>query len=278
MIKFWKDILFEEAGDSDGGGGGGGNSGGAGDKKDPPASDSSDEDDESNGDDSDDSSEEDELSEDELKNAKGLFKLLKDPSTRDITLRTMAEKAGVLDKNLPSTKVEEKKAIRDVSDVLKDSLGPEYYALFGDKLSKGLKELFAQEREESGKATESIRLQAVESETDRAFEKLDRETHGESKKFRQQMTALADKILPAEGVSTYDYLNILYNVASGNKKAAGANKQMADKINRNRSDVADRTHQLSTGGGKNNQQPAPPKGLKNIVQQAIDSLAGGGKK
>lgn len=271
MIRFWlPDYLFDAAAE---GGDGSGATGADGDSDSSTETGSEEETEEE----SEESGEEEELTEEELKNAKGLFKLLKDPGTRDVVLRTMAEKAGVLGKDAPTTKVEEKKAIREVGDVLKESLGPEYYALFGDKLAKGLKELFAQEREESGKATESLRLQAVENETDRAFEKLDRTTNGESKKYHQQMTALADKILPAEGVSTYDYLNILYNVASGNKKAAGANKQMADKINRNRSDVADRTHQISSGAGKGQGEKMQPKGLKNIVQEAVNSLTGGGK-
>lgn len=267
MLKFWLNTpLFEEETEE---GGGGGTTEESTETEETSEEETTETED----------SEEEELSEEELKNAKGLFKLLKDPGTRDITLRTMAERAGVLGKNLPEDKKEEKKAIRDVADVLKDSLGPEYYALFGDKLSKGLKELFAQEREESNKTTESTRLQLVEQETDRAFDRLDRDTKGDSKRFRQQMTSLADRILPADGVSTYEYLKILYSVASGEKTKAAANKQIADKINRNRSDVADRTHQLSRGGGdKKTEFGAGNKGLKNIVQEAINSLSGGSKK
>lgn len=271
MLKFWLQYpLFEEAsGNADGGGSG-----------ESEGAEGADETSSEEGEDAETSEEEEELSEEEVKNAKGLFKMLKDPNTRDIVLRTMAQKAGVLGDNAPSTRIEEKKAIRDVADVLKDSLGPEYFALFGDKLSKGLKELFAQEREENSKNVESLNRQQLENETDRAFDRLDRETKGESKKFRQSMTVLADKIHKADGVSVYEYLNILYTAASGDKARSSANKQIADKINRNRSDVGDRVHQLTAGanGGKGGNQPQQPKGLKNIVEAAINGLAGGSNK
>lgn len=210
----------------------------------------------------------DDLSEDEIKNSKELFKLLKDPKTANMVIETMARKAGIM-KDPPQTKAEEKKAVREVKEVLKEKLGPEYYALFGDKLSGALEEIVSSIREEANASTQQIAAQQAEQEVDRAFEKLSRDTKGESNKFKAQMTELSKKILPADGVSTFDYLQMLYSIASGKKNTASASKQIADRINRNRSDVADRTRTaVGSPNNKGGQQQNQPKGLKAIVEAA----------
>ena len=53
---------------------------------------------------------EEDLDENSLVQAKALYKLLKDPNTRDNTVRMMAESAGLLGRNAPETKTEVKEA------------------------------------------------------------------------------------------------------------------------------------------------------------------------
>src|SRR6187431_84845 len=86
-----KPVLFEEKEEGTDGSAG---AAGADDKEESSEEESEEEDKEES---SDDKKEEDDLPEEETKEAKALFKLLKDPSTQKETLRVLAAKAGVLD-------------------------------------------------------------------------------------------------------------------------------------------------------------------------------------
>lgn len=221
----------------------------------------------------------DALTEDDEKEAKALFKLLKNKGTQVDVIRVLAHKAGLLDPQAPpQNKTEEKKAKQGLREILKEGLGPEYDNLLGDRLEKVLSKVLEQERE-SLKELEAVQ---VENKVDAAFDKLAAETKGESNKYKARMNQLVDELQMAPGTSVEKYIRNLYRIASSEGKANNTGKQIADRINRNANNAADRLNSSSSShSGGNKDMKNPPKGLKNIVAAALQSIEPGastGKK
>src|SRR6266705_866343 len=81
--------------------------------------------------------EKEELSDEEIKNAKNLFKLLKNPLTAKETLTMMVRAAGLTPE---STKQEEKATTKTIKDIVKEKLGKDYEFL-SEKLSDVLEDV-----------------------------------------------------------------------------------------------------------------------------------------
>lgn len=209
------------------------------------------------------------LNEDETKEAKSLFNLLKDPSTRNNVLQILAEKAGILKTGQPpATRAEEIKARRAIKEVLGEKLGEKYNFLSGP-IAEALEEIFADEREETNRQLSSVEVKQVDTEVERALERLSTKTKGESRKVEAKMVSLMDSLPKSEKISTYDYLEHLYTIASSSIKTATTTRKIADKINRNANDATVRLKGSSSTGTSGE----VPTNKKMTLKEAVDSAA-----
>jgi hypothetical protein len=217
---------------------------------------------------------EEELSETELKESKALFKLLKDPATRTDVIAEMARRSGIL-KEVSADTTDKKiaKTALSVVDTLKESLGTEY-AFLADKLGPGIEKLLKQERDALGERVSTTEAKHLENEIESIYLKLGKETRGEFGKFEKEITRLADKVMPAPGTTTEEYIRMLYSIASSGKGATNLKRNLADKINRNANDAAGRL--ASSGSGRGGAGAAPPKGatLRQIVEHVVKKNQG----
>jgi hypothetical protein len=214
---------------------------------------------------------ENDLSDDEVKESKALYKLLKDGATRNDTLRVLAERAGVLkNSNPPETKKEEVKARKAIKEVLVEKLG-EKYAFIAGPIGDALEEIFAGEREDFNKQLTSVQVQQVDTEVDRALERLATKTKGESRKVEAQMVQLMDSLPKSEKISTFDYLEHIYTIASASRTKGATARQMADKINRNANDAPARL-KGSSSTGTHGEAPKKKMTLNESIEFASKKL------
>jgi hypothetical protein len=214
---------------------------------------------------SDDEPSPEELSEAEQKEAKNLYKLLKDPNTQKQVLRVLAQSAGVLEQP-PQTREEVKETKKDIQKILEEKLGSDFKWLV-PKLSGALEEILEQEREERSVELSALTEKETINEVVRVSEKLNRETKGEYKKLENRMNQLADEILPAPGMSVEKYCRHLYAIASSEIKVNTQKNKLADKINRNASNASERLRSTSAGTERG-KAPDKPMTLKQAVQFA----------
>jgi hypothetical protein len=219
--------------------------------------------------DSEPSTNDDGLTEAEVKEAQNLYKLLKDPGTQKSVLRVLAEKAGVFQEP-PTTQQEVQETKRDLMKILEEKLGPDLKWL-APKLGGALEEILEQEREESGKSLQLVERRDMENEVVRVSEKLNRETKGEYGKLENRMNQLADKILPAPGVSVEEYCRHLYAIASGEKGRNVEKNRLADKINRNANNASERLR--STSSSSSTTTSTSESGKKLTVREAVQQAA-----
>lgn len=210
---------------------------------------------------------EEELSAEELKESKALYSLLKDPKTQEQTLRVLAERAGILNKD--TTQKETKKDVKSLISLVEDGLGDKYKFL-APELAKTLESVLERERELNNTKLSQLEGNQIQQQTDAAFEKLARDTKGLSRKYESDMLKLADKLHPAAGMTAYEYLEHLYTIASSRGKSNSIKKEMADKINRNSKDVSSRLQSASSANGKG--QVREPKTIKEAVAMAASRL------
>lgn len=215
---------------------------------------------------------EEELPENEIKEAKALYRMLKDPEQRSQVIRTLAKETGLL--GTAETQKDVKKDTKTILDIFNEALG-EKYNFLGPQLAKAIETILEQERESQNKSVETLREQHVRREVNDAFDRLARETKGESRKFEAKMAQLADKVHAGPNLDTFEYINYLYSIASAEKAGSQARQKMIDKINRNSKDAGSRL-QSSTVAGKD--IPKQPKGLREAVAMAARNLQEKGSK
>lgn len=210
------------------------------------------------------------LSDAEQKEAKNLYKLLKDKSQQKNVIRVLAQQAGLLD---AETKAEVKEAKKDLKALVKEKLGPEY-AFLSDKLGDMMEAVLQEERKTVTEHLTKVQSNEVERETSTALERLSRETKGESAKFEDRMIQLMDRIKPSDNLSVYEYLKDLYTLASAGKSTARASAQIADKIRRNSGNAAERLQSRGAAGAAGNKvTPGPEKkGAREAVKFAMKQL------
>jgi len=180
----------------------------------------------------------DELSGEELGNAKNLYKALKNPATAREIISVLARQAGVLE-----TPKDVKQADKAIKDVFKEALGPDF-AFIAEKMAPAIEKVLLSQKEEYETKLQQIRQQQLsaqtETEVEKALSKLNRVTKGDSRKFEGDMTRLMDDILPGRNTSTEDYIFKLYRIASSEQSERKAKEKLANKINRNANDIPSR--------------------------------------
>jgi hypothetical protein len=179
----------------------------------------------------------------EIAEAKRIYKALKDPASRQAVIRGMAQQAGILDQETPTTRKEVVAAKKSAVETLKASL-PKDFAFLADALGPGIEKLLEEQREElvgsQTKAINQINNDRILEQTSKAMTKLSEETKGDSKRYESEMLKLANRFAASPGVSIEEYLRGLYTMASAGKVVAKVKSQMTERINKNAKDVPSR--------------------------------------
>lgn len=210
-----------------------------------------------------------EVSAEELKQAKSLYKLLKDPNTAGLVIKQLAEKEGLLNK--VETKADVKAARKDLKEIIKEKLGKDF-AFLADKLGEVFESVLEEERINNKAELSRIEASTLEDKTQGILDKFARETKGESRKHENRMIELMDKFVMGNNVTLEDYLRGLYAQATAGRQSATVKGQMADRITRNSKDAVSR---LQSGSSGNDKQGAP-KGkmsLNDSVNKALEQIA-----
>ncbi len=216
--------------------------------------------------------EEEEESEEDRKQAKNLYKLLKNPDTAKQVIRSLAEQNGLLKVDTPS---EVKKTKKALAELVEEGLGAEFKFL-GPQLTRVLDAVLNQEREERTTQISSLESQQVERDVENALSKLARETKGESKKIENKMLDLMSKYLPAPGMPVEEYIRGIYAQASAGRTAKTAAAQVTDRIKRNAKDAPSRLQ--SAPGVSNAPKVLGKMNLEDSVNAALASINSGKRK
>jgi hypothetical protein len=201
---------------------------------------------------------EDELSDSQKDESFRLYKALRDPSTSGPIIAALAQQIGLFKPGATETRAEERAAAKDVKTILGEALGE--YKFLADKLGPAIETILAQERETQEVKFHEIQQNRVEAEVVTAYDRLSRDTKGESRKLEARMATLSEE-MPIGTMSVETYIKRLYAVASG-EKSRTPTKVVADKIRRNANDASSRLQ--STRGAEPERQV--PKGKMNINQ------------
>jgi hypothetical protein len=218
--------------------------------------------------------EEEDLDEDSLKEAKLLYKALADPKQSHEIIRSLAKKVGLLDDKSPPTQKEAREGKKQILDIVKEELGEAYSGILGEKLSRIFEKVLTQEREDQQAVHAQTQAELVNNQVEQVYDKLDKETKGEAKKFRASMEKLALEVQPAEGVSIEKYMRNLYTLATAGSTTKKVKTNLADKINRNANDIHSRVGSKgSSGQGKSRSESKENRSLKDIVNETYENLA-----
>ncbi|HET6990536.1 MAG TPA: hypothetical protein VFJ43_04395, partial [Bacteroidia bacterium] len=131
---------------------------------------------------------ESELSDSERDEANRLYKALRNPQTAGPIVAALAAQAG-LHLTSESTKTEVREAKKSIQDKVAEALGDQYKFL-APQLGKAIESALEVERETHSAEIQQIRQNQIERDVITAYERLNRETKGESKKLEARMTAL----------------------------------------------------------------------------------------
>lgn len=195
----------------------------------------------------------------------------KDPRAAAIEL---AESLGIEVKRPKSVEASEK-AVESLTDQInakvREALGPEYSDI-SDKIGKAIHDaasLMVKEAVEPlKKGQETLISESAGREAQNALTVFGK-THPDWKKFDKQMTELATKYKPGEGVSEQDYLDMLYTLASREGKEGDAVKRAAKRMNNSakKSGKGDRSVSATT-------VTKSPAGLPTFAESAAAARRG----
>jgi hypothetical protein len=222
-------------------------------------------------------SSESDLSDEEIANAKNLFKALKDPNQAPQLVKFLAEQAGYVK---PETKVEAREQAKDIITKLKESAGEELGFLI-DKIGPVIKE-------ELESQVNSVRNELRADQVNRENAKIVEDTKVAIKDLAtkyydkpefpndvyKDMTGLMDKLKPSENMSPAEYIEMLYFTVAG-KKGISLNPKQSRRVERNRDDVPSRI--ASQRGVKTAEVPPIPKkmDLNESIRTAIEQIEKG---
>jgi hypothetical protein len=213
------------------------------------------------------------LDEESIKEAKTLYKLLKDPSKSKDVLTAMAVTAGIITLNdAPTTPTEIREAKRDIKALVKEKLGKDF-EFFAPKLSEVIEAVLEEARSETEDSTKDIRLQTIQSQVDNAAMRLNKETNGDYRKIENRVLELVKRYPQPDNTSIYDYLKEMYSMAGGKVNSASTRK-IVDRIQQNAKDAPGRMRTSVANNGKEPPalQAGKKLGLKGAVEAALKSM------
>jgi hypothetical protein len=179
---------------------------------------------------------------------------LLDPDLGPAVLRDLAEKAGIIAAREGTTP---KQAAKTTLDVLKENIAPEWHFLFDQKFAKGLEQIIESKVEEK---VSSVRQQQqvevenrIKSESEGALDKFYK-TYTDANKFDAKMLDVMKKLPIGEGVTPYDYMEMVYKVVNPEAfitkqktetKQSTAVKHMVDRMNKNAAEHKPRSSEVT---------------------------------
>jgi len=211
-----------------------------------------------------------ELDEAQLDESKRLYLALRDPKTAGPIIAALAAQAG-LHLTPQSTKAEVKEVRKTITDAVAEALGDEYKFL-APKLGKAFESALEIQREEHEASLQEIRQSQVERDVTTAYEKLARETKGESKRLESKMASLSEEI-PIGTMSVEKYIRRLYSIAVTESQQTSA-KKTADRIRKNAGNAPERLRSGSAAGTES-KLPDKKMSLNDSVNFALKELTKG---
>jgi hypothetical protein len=214
----------------------------------------------------------DDLEEQELLEAKNLYKALKNPASAGPLIAALAQQMGLRLGNV-ETKKEEAEVKKDITSRLKEALGDEL-GFLADKMGPVISQVIEEERESVEEVRLSHETRVIQTEAQRTLNALAKETNGLSRKFEDKMVSLMDKFPSSPELSTDEYIRGIAQIAMGSKLTRVAEAKINSKINKNARDVPSR---ITSGGGARS-EPTTPKvpdkklGAKGSVLFALGQL------
>lgn len=136
------------------------------------------------------------------------IKLLKDPRTRRATINALATQEGLV--SLSETK---KDNVKDINERLKEILGDDL-TLLPPNTFRAVQEVVNSVVDGLRNELKALREEQVNAQASYALDKL-HDRYPDAKRYESQITTLMQKITPNEGVSMYEYLEMLYLTAKG---------------------------------------------------------------
>lgn len=215
----------------------------------------------------------DDLDENQIKEARNLYKALLNPASRGPLVQSLAQQVGI---NIGAieTKKELKEAKKDITARLKEALGDEL-GFLAEKIGPVLESVIDEERAEVEEISKTVELRQITRESENALTKLAKETNGLSRKYEDKMVQLMDKFPSSPGISTEEYIRGIAMIAMNGKLTQVASNKLAGKITRNAKDVPGR---LTSKGSGAREEPStfkvPDKklGTKGAVLFALSHL------
>jgi len=218
---------------------------------------------------------ESDLTDDEVKEARDLYKALKNPETSKAVIAALAERTGL---NKSETPKEVKAAKKGIQKIIEDALGDDFKFL-ADKLGPAITEVLNEEKEERNAQFQRIEAQKIEQEVVSVFEQLAKRTNGDSKKLESRMMKIAEEILPGPNTTVKSYVNQLYTLATAGKSDVSNPKKVIDTIKKNANDTSGRLRAAAGGNADNKvDKPVGRMSLDESVKWALERSSGGNKR
>lgn len=211
------------------------------------------------------------LSDTEADEARRLYKALRDPKTAGPIVAALAQQFKV-DVGQLQTKKDVIEAKTTIKDAVKEALGTKYEFL-ADQLGSAIEKALEIERQSNDTRFAELQQSNIEREVVTAYDKLSRDTKGESKRLEARMASLAEEI-PIGKQNVETYIRRLYDVASAETKGRVA-ARVADKIRRNAGDAPSRLR--ATPAGTDSPLPTKKMNLNESVAYALEEITKGKK-
>jgi hypothetical protein len=177
--------------------------------------------------------EKEEVEEDDEETAKALelYKELQGPNAVAIIER-LARQAKLIGTEQNLDKKEQKKA---VVDVLKEELGDEYGYL-AEKFGKAIERILNQELSDVTRKVAATEDRRRKQEADSALDKFYKD-NPDVKKHEKKIFDLMHKLPQGPDIDTYEYLTMLYSLATNGRTASSSVRSAVDKMKKNATDA-----------------------------------------
>lgn len=220
------------------------------------------------------------LSEDEIRNAKELFKGLKDPNQAPLLIDVLARQAGYV--KAPETQKEAREEAKDIVARLKESAGPELEFLI-DKIGPTIKSYLEEQvdsvKTEINNLSVSRENDKLVNETTQAINALAQKYYGENefpKDIYSDMSKMMERLQPSPNMNPKEYIESLYFTVAGKRGIDINNKtKSSERIDKNRNDVRSNLQNNKQAKAQPVAEPAKRLSLKDAVNQAIERVEKG---
>ena len=215
-----------------------------------------------------------ELDEQQLKEARNLYKTLR--SGNDQARGLIADLANRMGLPLAqvTTKTEVKEVKKAITDRLKEALGTEL-GFLAEKIGPVLEQAIAEERQGVAEIQNTLEVQQLTRESETTLNKLAKETNGLSRKYEAKMVQLMDRFPASTDISTEEYIRGIAQIAMGDKLVQRATNKAVQTMVRNSKNAPERLAGKGTGVQEETKTQVPDKklGIKGAVAFALGQLS-----